>query len=161
MTYVIREMKQEDIHAVQNVAKIAWHDTYEGIIPREIQDSFLDEAYSDEKMKYRLKNTHLFVAEEEGEVIGFANFSPVRLQNEAELGAIYLLPDQQGKGIGSALLQSGIKALKGIRKLYIHVEAANEKGKRFYEAKGFAELEQFEEDFEGHMMQTVRMVLYI
>ena len=85
MTYVIREMKQEDIHAVQSVAKIAWHDTYEGIIPREIQDSFLDEAYSDEKMKYRLENTHLFVAEEEGEVIGFANFSPVRLQNEAEL----------------------------------------------------------------------------
>ncbi len=41
---------------------------------------FLDEAYSDEKMKYRLENTHLFVAEEEGEVIGFANFSPVRLQ---------------------------------------------------------------------------------
>ena len=74
-------------------------------------------------MKYRLKNTHLFVAEEEGEVIGFANFSPVRLQNEAELGAIYLLPDQQGKGIGSALLQKGIKALNGIRKLYIHVEA--------------------------------------
>lgn len=49
MTYIIREMKQEDIHAVQSVAKIAWHDTYEGIIPREIQDSFLDEAYSDEK----------------------------------------------------------------------------------------------------------------
>lgn len=87
MTYVIREMKQEDIHAVQSVAKIVWHDTYEGIIPREIQDSFLDEAYSDEKMKYRLENTHLFVAEEEGEVIGFANFSPVRLQNEAELGS--------------------------------------------------------------------------
>ncbi|KXY69076.1 GNAT family N-acetyltransferase [Bacillus sp. FSL W7-1294] len=157
MTYVIREMKQEDIHAVQSVAKIAWHDTYEGIIPREIQDSFLDEAYSDEKMKYRLENTHLFVAE----VIGFANFSPVRLQNEAELGAIYLLPDQQGKGIGSALLQKGLTVLKGIRKLYIHVEAANEKGKRFYEAKGFAQLEEFEEDFEGHMMQTVRMVLYI
>ena len=41
MTYVIREMKQEeDIHAVQSVAKIAWHDTYEGIIPREIQTVF-------------------------------------------------------------------------------------------------------------------------
>ena len=161
MTYIIREMKQEDIHAVQSVAKIAWHDTYESIIPREIQDRFLDEAYSDEKMKYRLENTHLFVAEEEGEVIGFANFSPVRLQNEAELGAIYLLPNQQGKGVGSALLQKGLTALKGIRKLYIHVEAANEKGKRFYESKGFAQLEEFEEDFEGHMMQTVRMVLYV
>ncbi|HDR7611732.1 TPA: GNAT family N-acetyltransferase [Bacillus mycoides] len=161
MTYVIREMKQEDIYAVQSVAKIAWHDTYEGIIPRVIQDNFLNEAYSDEKMKYRLENTHLFVAEEEGEVIGFANFSPIRLQNEAELGAIYLLPDQQGKGIGTALLQKGITTLKGIRKMYIHVEAENEKGKRFYEAKGFAALEQFEEDFEGHLMQTIRMVLYI
>ncbi|KFM99348.1 GNAT family N-acetyltransferase [Bacillus clarus] len=161
MTYVVREMKQEDISAVQKVAKIAWHDTYEGIIPRAIQDNFLDEAYSDEKMKYRLENTHLFVAEVEGEVIGFANFSPIRLQNEAELGAIYLLPGQQGKGIGTALLQRGITVLKGIRKMYIHVEAANEKGKRFYEAKGFAALEQFEEDFEGHMLQTVRMVLYI
>ena len=86
-------------------------------------------------MKYRLKNTHLFVAEEEGEVIGFANFSPVRLQNEAELGAIYLLPDQQGKGIGSALLQKGIKALNGIRKLYIHVEAKNEKENAFMKRK--------------------------
>ncbi len=35
------------------------------------------------------------------------------------------------------------------------------KRKTLYEAKGFAELEQFEEDFEGHMMQTVRMVLYV
>ena len=111
-------------------------------------------------MKYRLKIRIYSLRRKEGEVIGFANFSPVRLQNEAELGAIYL-PDQQGKGIGSALLQKGIKALNGIRKLYIHVEATNEKGKRFYEAKGFAELEQFEEDFEGHMMQTVRMVLYV
>ena len=72
-------------------------------------------------MKYRLENTHLFVAEEEGEVIGFANFSPIRLQNEAELGAIYLLPDQQGKGIGKPYYKEG-STLKGIRKLYIHVE---------------------------------------
>ena len=49
-------------------------------------------------MKYRLKNTHLFVAEEEGEVIGFANFSPVRLQNEAELGAIYIYQISKEKG---------------------------------------------------------------
>ena len=71
-----------------------------------------------------------------------------------------MLPDQQGKGIGSALLQRGIKALNGIRKLYIHVEAANEKENAFMKRKVF-ELEQFEEDFEGHMMQTVRMVLYV
>lgn len=60
-------------------------------------------------MKYRLKNTHLFVAEEEGEVIGFANFSPVRLQNEAELGAIYLLPISKEKGSEVLYYKEGLK----------------------------------------------------
>ena len=49
MTYVIREMKQEDIHAVQSVAKIAWHDTYEAHYSERDSRQFLDEAYSDEK----------------------------------------------------------------------------------------------------------------
>lgn len=161
MTYVVREMNARDIAAVQEVAKVAWHDTYKGIIPEEVQITFLKQAYSDEMMKRRLEHSHLFVAEVEDQIVGFANFSPIKYQNEAELGAIYLLPEHQGKGIGTALLQRGITLLEGVRKIYIHVEAVNEKGKRFYEAKGFAPLEKFEEDFEGHMMQTVRMVLHV
>ncbi|KEK25033.1 GNAT family N-acetyltransferase [Bacillus gaemokensis] len=161
MTYIIREMKEADINDVQEVAKVAWHDTYEGIIPKTIQDKFLEQAYSGVKMKYRLENSHLFVAEIDEKIIGFANFSPVKHQNEAELGAIYLLPEHQEKGIGTALLQRGITLLEDVQKIYIYVEAENEKGKRFYEAKGFAALEQFEEDFEGHKLQTIRMVLHI
>ncbi|MEB3054635.1 GNAT family N-acetyltransferase [Bacillus pseudomycoides] len=161
MTYVVREMNVEDITAVQEVAKIAWHDTYKGIIPQEIQDKFLKQAYSNEIMKRRLEHSYLLVAEVEDQIVGFANFSPVKHQNEAELGAIYLLPDHQGKGIGTALLQRGIAVLDGAKKIYICVEAENEKGKQFYTAKGFAALEQFEEDFEGHMVQTVRMVLHV
>ncbi|WIY63068.1 GNAT family N-acetyltransferase [Bacillus arachidis] len=161
MTYVVRDMNARDIIAVQEVAKVAWHDTYRGLIPQEIQDKFLGQAYSFEMMKRRLEHSHLFVVEVDDQVVGFANFSPIKYQNEAELGAMYLLPEHQGKGIGTALLQRGITYLEGVRKIYIHVEAANEKGKRFYEAKGFAALEQFEEDFEGHMMQTVRMVLHV
>ena len=47
-------------------------------------------------------------------------------KTEAELGAIYLLPDQQGKD-RKCFITKGLTVLKGIRKLYIHVEAANEK----------------------------------
>ncbi|WP_243521801.1 GNAT family N-acetyltransferase [Bacillus pseudomycoides] len=161
MTYVVRKMNARDIAAVQEVAKVAWYDTYKGIIPEEVQATFLKQTYSDEMMKRRLEHSHLFVAETEDQIVGFANFSPVKHQNEAELGAIYVLPEHQEKRIGTALLQRGITYLEGVRKIYIHVEAANEKGKRFYEAKGFAALEQFEEDFEGHMLQTVRMVLHV
>lgn len=161
VTHTIKKMNEEDISAVQKVAKVCWHDTYEGIIPNEIQDAFLEQAYSNDMMKRRLERSHLFIAEAEGEIAGFANFSPIKHGNEAELGAIYILPQYQGIGIGTALLQEGIGYLEGVKKLYVCVEAENEKGKAFYNAKGFAALERFEEDFEGSILQMMRMVLHI
>lgn len=161
MTYTIKKMNEDNIAEVQEVAKICWHDTYEGILPKEVRDAFLEQAYSHEMMKRRLERSHLFVAEVDGEVTGFANFSPVKYDGEAELGAIYILPQYQGIGIGTALLQEGIGYLEGVKKLYVYVEAENEKGKAFYNAQGFAALERFEENLEGHKTQMVRMVLHI
>lgn len=51
MNYKIREMLKEDIKQVQDVAKISWNATYEGIIPVEIQENFLNGAYSDDDGK--------------------------------------------------------------------------------------------------------------
>jgi len=41
MNVFIRKMKRKDIKAVENIARIAWHTTYDGIIPRDVQDNFL------------------------------------------------------------------------------------------------------------------------
>lgn len=161
MAYVIRKMQQEDIKQVQDVAKTTWNATYEGIIPSEVQENFLKSAYNDERMKQRLERSTLFVAEVEGRVVGFANFSPVREDGKVELGAIYLYPEQQGKGIGSALLQKGIKDLDGVNEIYINVEKDNKIGKTFYEAKGFEVVKEFDDDFDGHILKTVRMVLKV
>ncbi|WP_369899920.1 N-acetyltransferase family protein [Bacillus manliponensis] len=161
MTFTIKHMNEDDIAAVQEVATICWHDTYEGILPKEGRAAFLERLYSKEMMKNRLERSHLFVAEVDGRIVGFANFSPIKHGNEAELGAIYILPEHQGIGIGTALLQKGISHLEIVKKLYVCVEVENEKGKLFYKAKGFSPLEQFEEEFEGHTLQTMRMVLHI
>lgn len=161
MDFVIREMKEEDIPSVQYVAKTSWNDTYKDIIPAPVQEKFLGHAYSSDMMKQRLQHSHLFVGEVDGKVIGFANFSPIKHQDEAELGAIYLLPTYQGSGIGTALLHKGITMLKGVKKIYINVESENKTGKTFYTAKGFAVVDAFEEDFDGHMLKTLRMVLHV
>lgn len=161
MTYTIRYMNEDDIAAVQKVATICWHDTYEEILPKEVREAFLEQLYSHDMMKRRLERSHLFIAEVDGEAAGFANFSPVKYGNEAELGAIYILPQYQGIGIGTALLQKGIEHLEQVKKLYVCVEVENEKGKAFYRAKGFSALEKFEEDFEGYTLETMRMVLHI
>lgn len=159
MNFVIRKMKQEDIKPVQNVAKISWNATYKDIIPVDVQDKFLKSAYNDEMMQKRLDNTLLLVATIEKEIVGFANFSPIKNDGEVELGAIYLLPSYQGRGIGTALLQEGIKQIIGVKEIYINVEKDNKVGKVFYEAKGFKVVEEFDDDFDGHILQTVRMVL--
>ena len=160
MNYVIRKMEKRDKQAVQLVARASWNSTYEGIIPLHIQDLFLEAAYSDKMLDKRMEQTHLYVAEIDGKVVGFANFTSVQENGEAELGAIYLYEEYQGQGIGTALLQEGMK-LPGIKKIYINVEKDNEIGKNFYKAKGFEVVEAFDDDLYGHITKMLRMVLDI
>ncbi|WP_199860687.1 GNAT family N-acetyltransferase [Oceanobacillus damuensis] len=161
MSFLIRKMTKEDTKKVQDVAQKSWNTTYEGIIPSEIQENFLNAAYSDEMMEKRLNSSLLLVAEVENSLVGFANYSPVKNECEVELGAIYIYPEHQGKGIGTALLQEGIKILEGVREIYINVEKENKIGKTFYEAKGFKIVQEFDDDFDGHILKTVRMVLEV
>lgn len=161
MSYTIRKMEKTDIKQVQEVAKTSWNATYEGIIPLAIQMNFLNNAYSDEAMNRRLKLSSLYVAEVDGGIVGFANFSPLKEDGTAELGAIYLLPAHQGKGIGTALLQQGIQDLKNASSIFINVEKENKTGCTFYEAKGFKEVCEFDDDLEGHISRMVRMVLAV
>ncbi|MCW7554144.1 N-acetyltransferase [Endozoicomonas gorgoniicola] len=56
------------------------------------------------------------VAELNGKIIGHIAFSPVRINGQDShwlgLGPVAVLPDAQGKGIGSALINEAIKQLK-------------------------------------------------
>ncbi|MBW9235363.1 GNAT family N-acetyltransferase, partial [Leptospira santarosai] len=97
-------MKQDDIAAVQQIAKISWNDTYEGIIPGDIQNLFIERAYSNAMMMKRLEKTSVYVAIHDDEIIGFANFTRVDEDGDAELTAIYLLPSHQHLGYGKKLL---------------------------------------------------------
>lgn len=158
MDITIRKMQYEDTKQVQNIAKITWNATYEGIIPLEVQNNFLKSAYNDERMKQRLERSILYVAEVDDKVVGFANYSPVRDNGNVELAAIYLYPEYQGKGIGTALLQKAINELEGTKEIYINVEKDNKIGMTFYEAKGFEIVNEFDDEFDGHIFRTVRMV---
>jgi ribosomal protein S18 acetylase RimI-like enzyme len=159
MKFNIRAMHSGDIQEVQQIAKRSWNDTYEGMIPLEIQERFLESAYNDEMMQRRLESSFIYVSESDGRIVGFANFSPVKEDGITELLAIYLIPEYQGKGIGTALLNEGIKNIEGIRKVFVNVEKENNIGAAFYQAKGFKVVSEFDDKFEGYTLKTVRMVL--
>ncbi|TFB22906.1 GNAT family N-acetyltransferase [Filobacillus milosensis] len=155
----IRKAIQNDIPYIQKVAKETWHNTYDGLIPREIQDEFISRAYSDETMKAKVEHSILFVAELKGEIVGYSNFFTDG--ERADLGAIYILPHAQGKGVGTMLLDAGIKELKQFDRIFVEVEKGNTVGEQFYEAKGFELIEEYDEDFFGYMLKTKRMALNI
>ena len=69
-------------------------------------------------MDKRLSGSFSFVAETEKKIVGFVNFSQVNSEGPVELSAIYLYPNYQVRGIGTALLQECIKNRKYKVNLY-------------------------------------------
>ncbi|MBS4195957.1 GNAT family N-acetyltransferase [Lederbergia citri] len=161
MEYIIRKMNEEDIKEVQKVAGTSWNHTYKDIIPIEVQEKFLRSAYSDEMMQRRLKHTLMYVVVVDGKIVGFANFSRVDDSGIAELFAIYIYPEYQGKGIGTSLLKEGINNLENVKEIYMNVEKDNNNGKTFYNSKGFEVVSHVDEDFDGYILKTIRMVLRV
>lgn len=112
-------------------------------------------------MERRLKHSLILVAEADNTITGFANFTQVNEQGQVELSAIYLYPEYQGEGIGSALLNAGIEKLDNVKEIHLDVEKENRIGKTFYEAKGFKAVKEYDDDFDGHILKTVRMLLVL
>ncbi|MEK6190212.1 MAG: GNAT family N-acetyltransferase [Carnobacterium alterfunditum] len=161
MDFLVRRIQESDIEQVQDIAKKTWNATYEGLIPLDVQEKFLSSAYNDNRMQQRMEKSLILVANTSEKVVGFANFSRVTDDGIVGLAAIYIYPEYQGRGIGSALLNQGIKELHGVKEVFVDVEKENLSGIKFYEAKAFEVVREFDDDFDGHILKTVEMVLKV
>lgn len=65
----------DDIFEIQEVAHTSWSQTYIAIIPSNIQEAFLEKAYSKESLLHRIKNTFFQVVFKDDSRIGFLNSS--------------------------------------------------------------------------------------
>lgn len=158
MKCLIRKMSKKDINDVQNVAKKSWNATYQGIIPEDVQNRFLKVAYSDEMLKKRLDQI-IFVAEHDEKIIGFINLKETEQPNTYDLSAIYILPDYQGKRIGSRLIAHSIEPIKNFEKIFLEVEKDNINAVNFYRKLGFKIVDEYNDDFDGHILRTLKMSL--
>ncbi|MDQ3302260.1 MAG: GNAT family N-acetyltransferase [Actinomycetota bacterium] len=153
----IRHMQPGDIAAVQEAACRTWAHTYDGIIPEEVQKKFLDRAYSDASLARRMESDIFLVAEDAGEVVGFADFQSVS-KAAAYLGALYVLPDHQRLGIGTRLFETGLTEFPPSVGITLRVERHNARARRFYEAHGFRITGETTEDLFGHESHEIEMI---
>ncbi len=119
----IRDIQPGDFPAIRRVARETWAVTYRGIVPERAQDEFVRRAYSEEALARRMEGGVFLVAELNDEVIGFADFYSD--SGEARLAAIYVLPNRQGRGIGTRLLRMGISRFPADMRITLRVERDN------------------------------------
>ncbi len=107
-TLTIHRWTLDDIPFVQHIGWTTWLSTYEGFIPESDLRAFFDEYYTAEALGYfcHAEFARGFVGDYDSTPVGFAktNFNPG--EKTFYLNSLYILPEYQGKGIGSKLLRA-------------------------------------------------------
>lgn len=137
---VVRPATPEDAEAVADIGRVAWPATYATLVPEAIIRDVVEQTYNTEALERaiaandRSVGAHFLVAELDGQVIGFLDYSEVP---EPELHRIYVDPAATGGGIGSRLLEALHERLARGSSYVLMVAADNSGAVRFYERHGF------------------------
>jgi GNAT superfamily N-acetyltransferase len=135
----IRRAGHVDAAAIAHVQVESWLTTYTGIVPGAYLET-MNEAARAKAWEPLIEASEIFLAEQNGHVVGFITGGPIREPVEecdAELYAIYLLQEAQRAQIGTDLLRELARTLrrKGFRSMSVWVLAKNP-SKPFYMRTG-------------------------
>ena len=143
----IRPATSDDAPALATVHVRSWQWAYRGQVP----DAYLEQLGQTLSERIRARRTQLehlpsdyryWVAEQAGQVVGFATTRPSEDHDAASLTgevlALYLDPEAVGQGIGRVLFQHAVADFRqrGFRQATLWVLESNEHALRFYEAAG-------------------------
>ncbi len=140
--FTITEAEAGDAAGITGVQRDVWLDTYvneeHGITTEDIAVRFKDpEKVNRWKKTIVEKKTtcKILVAKDEGTVVGFCIV--VKGGTTNKLGAVYLLPTYQGKGLGKKLITQTLDWLGNEKDITVDVVAYNKKAIQVYEHLGF------------------------
>ncbi len=138
--YKIIKMNAKYLEGKAWVHYHTWDISYRGLI----DDEFLNNRTYEKslsRISSSLNDSNIFcdIALIKDKVVGFVQYNKDRDgTNTGEIAAIYVLPEYQGRGIGTALLNTAVRALtKEYKTIYLWVLSTNQKSISFYEQNGF------------------------
>jgi ribosomal protein S18 acetylase RimI-like enzyme len=160
----LRLLAKEELILIQKIAHQTWPSTFSGLLSEEQIAYMLNWMYDLKMLESQVEQGHnFFVAEEQGDAIGFAGFELNHLEGpKAKLHKLYLLPSSQGKGVGKTLLLEVAKRAReaGQKSLVLNVNKYNKKAIDFYIAMGFVTIRQEVNDIgSGYVMDDDVMEL--
>ncbi len=155
-----------DAEGIFNVQKITWLDIYPnekyGVQYEDIAERFADDKKFIAKIKKGVesygKNSQGWVVEMDGKIVGFS--ATFEEDGRGTVGAVYVLPEHQGKGIGKLLLQKILDFRKNSKELCLKVATYNKNAINFYKKFGFQIVHGSEDKHEiikGKFIPIIRM----
>ncbi|WP_266080600.1 GNAT family N-acetyltransferase [Haladaptatus caseinilyticus] len=146
---MIRNAREDDFPGIRTTVQESWIATYSDYLGTDtVRDHVTSsEFYHSEKLNERLTDDEgvvLVVDDDAAGIIGYLYItwnttdSPYLSANEADLRHIYLHPDHHGEGVGTKLLERGLKALpESIDRVKVLFHPKNDDARAFYAAKKF------------------------
>jgi len=141
----IREADQADIDAIKTVGHRTWPETY-GFAGADYVADGLARWWSTEAIEQSMRDTTMLVAADDDALLGVGNIDlrgPVPV-----IWKLYVLPDSQGTGAGSALMAALLDRAPG-RPVRLEYADGNSRAARFYARRGFTELSREPSDRPG------------
>ena len=135
---VIRPVEPRDIAALREALVASWHATYDPILGPQRARALTDAWHAPQTLagEVNLPDGAFLLAEQAGRIVGSA-FARIDDAGEICLRRLYLLPEAQGTGLGTRLLEEALERL-GPRPASLQVETSNLSAIGFYASRGFA-----------------------
>lgn len=139
-SFKVRVAGLEDLPVVHELAEVIWPATYGNILTTDQIRYMLDYIYSLPSLtRQQIDQQHIFLIASLGdENIGYASYSLIQEPGIYKLHKLYIHPKTQGLGLGKALINVVISAIKAKKAniLRLNVNRYN-KARDFYEKLGF------------------------
>lgn len=146
MRVVIRQWTLDDLPAVRHVTWETWLVTYSSFIPESDLRAYFDEHYALAALTklYRQDFMTGFVAEVDGEVVGYAKTQYNKDERRFYVSSLYILPSFQGKGIGGKLMAVAEETAAGynVDSVWLGVMTQNVPALDWYKRTGFQFIEE-------------------
>ncbi len=103
----LTQAKIEDCPLIRNLASQIWEPTYGNILSPEQLDYMFEWMYSTPSLENQMNSGHVFfIAYSDQQPVGYMSIEKENEKtNRYHLQKIYILPSQQGKGLGRFLLK--------------------------------------------------------
>lgn len=158
----VRLALADDADAIGRIQVETWRAAYTGLMPDEAIAAFdvasRQRLWRDWLGRETEPGRETFVAEREGDSIGFAGVGACDEDGVGELYTIYVLPEHWGSGAGRALLEHAEESMRafGFGRALLWVMDGNERAIRFYEAAGWEQDGSKVEEFQGATVTELR-----